>query len=111
MHQPARVMVVDDDEAMRMLMGNALEDSFAVQCVDSGTACLAAVAERRPDIVLLDVEMAELDGYDTCRQLKALGGDAPPVMFVSSQTAWPTGCRVMKPEVTTTCASRWSRPN
>lgn len=84
MNQPARVMVVDDDEAMRMLMSNALEDSFAVQCVDSGTACLAAVAERRPDIVLLDVEMAELDGYDTCRQLKALGGDAPPVMFVSS---------------------------
>ena len=81
----ATVMVVDDDEIMRMVIEDLLSDAYRVVCVDSGEACIAACAERRPDLILLDVEMAGLDGYETCRRIKAADGAAPPVVFISAR--------------------------
>jgi CheY-like chemotaxis protein len=77
-------MIVDDDEGMRMLIEHALGGAYRTVGVGSGQACLDAAAECRPDIALMDVEMPDMNGYDACRHLKATGGQAPPVIFISS---------------------------
>jgi len=79
------VLIVDDEEMMRMLLENALNGAYQVISVANGEACLAACAVQRPDIILLDVDMPGMDGYETCKRIRAADGLAPPVIFVSSR--------------------------
>ena len=68
----ARVLVVDDIEANRRLLQAKLEAQyFDVTLVDSGAAALVSVEEETPDIILLDVMMPGMDGYEVCRRLKS----------------------------------------
>ena len=85
MSKRVTAMIVDDDETMRMLLENALADAYQVHSIASGEACLAACARQRPDIILLDVDMPGLDGYETCRQIRKASEDAPPVIFISNR--------------------------
>jgi len=79
------ILVVDDDELMRAMIGEAIGDSYHVIGVDSGEACLSAAAAERPDLILLAVEMPGMDGYETCRRLKGdFELDAIPVIFISA---------------------------
>ncbi len=79
------ILVVDDDDFMRMLLEDALGDRFRVITAASGEEALSRVHDDLPDAILLDIEMADgIDGYETCRRLKA--GDVGawiPVLFVS----------------------------
>jgi DNA-binding response OmpR family regulator len=84
MSDRATVLIVDDDEIMRMLLENALAPDYQVLTVTDGASCIAACGEWRPDLVLLDVEMPGIDGYETCRRLKAAASASPPVVFISS---------------------------
>lgn len=69
--QPSRVLVVDDDEAVTRLFTRALQPhGYAVQVAHDGTSALSAVRDAPPDIVLLDVMIPGLDGYEVCRRLK-----------------------------------------
>lgn len=66
------VLVVDDDPRNRKLMETLIRaEGFAVRSVDSGTAALAAVADEVPGLVLLDIMMPGMDGFDVLRRLKA----------------------------------------
>jgi CheY-like chemotaxis protein len=57
-----------------------------VRTVYDGRACLEAVEERRPDVVLLDIGMPLLDGYETCRRIRSLpGGDDIAIL---ATTGW-----------------------
>ena len=82
-----RVLIADDDATLREIAGAMLREAgFAVQSVASGDAAVAACALRMPDIVLLDVEMAEGDGYQACSNIRFLPGGADlPIVMV-------TGC-------------------
>ena len=84
MFEEATILVVDDDNFMRKLFVKTLGDAFKVVAVSSGEACLAWLETQRADLILLDVKMAGLDGYETCQQLKAQHPDAPPVIFISA---------------------------
>lgn len=65
------VLVVDDDPGARMVLERLLgAEGLAVMTADSGPAALDRMAERTPDLVLLDVVMPGLDGFEVCRQLK-----------------------------------------
>jgi len=78
-----RVLVADDDRLLRDIASATLEGAgFTVEAVASGDAVVAACAREMPDIVLLDVEMPEGDGYQACANLRALPGgfDVPVVM-------------------------------
>jgi predicted signal transduction protein with EAL and GGDEF domain/FixJ family two-component response regulator len=78
-----RVLVADDDAILREIAGATLRDAgFAVQTVAGGDAAVAACALRLPDIVLLDVEMPDGDGYQACANIRSLpgGADLPIVM-------------------------------
>src|SRR5690606_27241735 len=67
-----RVLVVDDNEDAVMALSRLLEFSgHVVRKAYDGPAALAAAAEFRPDAVLLDIGLPELDGYEVARRLRA----------------------------------------
>ena len=66
-----RILAIDDHPANLLLLGAALEPDFHLQIATSGAAGLALASEMAPDLILLDVMMPEMDGYETCRRLKA----------------------------------------
>ncbi len=71
-HRPARILVVDDHAENRELLQASLEHAaYAVFTAANGHEALEAVTRHRPDLILLDVMMPGLDGYEVCRRLKA----------------------------------------
>lgn len=69
---PARILIADDDPQMRELLLGLIEGlGFRAQAVADGDAALAAVIATPPDLVLSDVGMPGLNGFDLCRRLKA----------------------------------------
>jgi diguanylate cyclase (GGDEF)-like protein len=84
-----RVLVVDDVAANRDLLSQDLEEEgFAVDTAASGAECLAAVQTSPPDVILLDIQMAGMDGIETCRRLKADPATMHiPVLFVTANRA------------------------
>lgn len=77
----ARVLVVDDDLLIRETLHAALCDDFAVSLAESGEACLQMIAAAEPDLLLLDIEMPGLDGYEVCRRIRA--EHSFPIIFIS----------------------------
>ena len=67
-----RVLVVDDDPLVRNLLSAVLHDAnFDLDEAVDGAEALAIAASRPPDVVVLDVMMPGLDGFDVCRTLRA----------------------------------------
>lgn len=87
---PGQVLVVDDSMITTESMRQALQGSFTVETVDSGEACLERLAAggKLPDLILLDIEMGGIDGFETCSALRAADHDIP-VIFVSSHNELP----------------------
>lgn len=79
------VLVADDDENMRLLVRESLEPAgFDVDEAENGIEALSAFERSRPDIVLLDVMMPEMDGFAACSQLRSRpGGAHVPVLMVT----------------------------
>ena len=68
----ARVLVVDDiPRNVKLLEAKLTAEYFEVMCAESGERALELVREERPDIVLLDVMMPGMDGFEVCRRIKA----------------------------------------
>ena len=78
------ILVVDDDPHIRQLLVFALAKvGLETREAADGEAALAAVAERAPDLVVLDINMPRLDGLEVCRRLRAQGD--LPILFLSSR--------------------------
>ena len=68
----ALVLIVDDEATQRLLTRDCLEqDGFRIEEASSGEEGLRLVRELHPDLVLLDIMMPGIDGFETCRQLRA----------------------------------------
>jgi len=81
----ARVLVADDEQNIRELVAMGLRyEGFEVEAVDNGRAALAGVASFRPDLIVLDVMMPDLDGFEVCRRLRA-DGERAPVIFLTAR--------------------------
>jgi diguanylate cyclase (GGDEF)-like protein len=82
-----RILVIDDTPVDLQVLATALAADFAVQIATSGAMGLALAAKAIPDLILLDVLMPEMDGYEVCRRLKA---DPKlqhiPVIFISAMS-------------------------
>lgn len=78
-----KVLVVDDDSDLRELVRSLLERAgYATLGFASGEDILAAAVER-PALVILDIKLPGLSGYEVCRELKERFGSGLPVLFVS----------------------------
>src|SRR5215831_3982112 len=83
-----RILVVDDTPANILALSATLkEKGYQISVATSGKQALEVVQRVRPDLVLLDVMMPEMDGFETCRRLKASAatGDIP-VIFLTART-------------------------
>lgn len=80
-----RVLIVDDDTLLRGLCALALRPAgYELQEAESGEDALQCFAAARTDLVLLDVQMDGIDGYETCRRIRALpGGDSVPIIMLT----------------------------
>ncbi len=82
------IMVVDDTPANLKLLSNMLQESgYEVRPLQSGRMALNAAHARPPDLILLDINMPEMNGYEVCQRLKedaSLHGI--PVIFISALT-------------------------
>jgi adenylate cyclase len=71
MNEQATILVVDDTELNRRLLSDLLDaKGYAVQTASSGAEALASINEKPPDMVLLDVVMPGMDGYEVCRRIR-----------------------------------------
>jgi class 3 adenylate cyclase/CheY-like chemotaxis protein len=85
-NSPARILVVDDRPEGRKLLALRLQhDGYVVRQADSGPQALALAGQEAPDLVLLDVLMPGMDGFEACRRLRAMPAlRAVPIVMVTS---------------------------
>jgi DNA-binding NarL/FixJ family response regulator len=80
------VLVVDDDPKLRMLIATVFADAHARALeAESGEEALAIAADARPDLVVLDVHLPGMSGYEVCRTLKQRFGDGLPIILLSGE--------------------------
>ena len=86
MARPFRVLVAEDEADIRFMTCFTLRyGGFEVVEAVDGAQALELAQQTAPDLILLDAKMPRLDGYETCRQLKALPAVRHiPVVFVSA---------------------------
>jgi PleD family two-component response regulator len=80
------ILIVDDSfENLRVLSAPLIEQGYKVRCVRNGALALLSVKSTLPELILLDIRMPEMSGYEVCQQLKA---DAVtrdiPIIFISA---------------------------
>ncbi|MCH8122564.1 MAG: response regulator transcription factor [Bacteroidetes bacterium] len=79
-----KILLVEDDAELRGLVTKRLEDSgYSVDVAETGPEALTHIANRLPDLVLLDIMIPEIDGLEVCRQLRA----QYPLLYIIMLTA------------------------
>jgi two-component system response regulator MprA len=82
-----RILVVDDDRAVRESLRRSLAfNGYQVDLAVDGKDALEAVAQRRPDAMVLDVMMPRVDGLEVCRRMRA-AGDELPILVLTARDA------------------------
>lgn len=81
------LLLVDDEDNLRSMLEAALRhNGFDVSSVANGRDALAAAVETKPDLIVLDVMLPDLDGFEVCRRLRA-EGHLTPVLFLTAKDA------------------------
>ena len=83
----ARLLVVEDDPNIRELLSASLRFAgFAVDAVTTGSEAVTAARESKPDLVVLDVMLPDLDGFEVVRRLRS-DGVRVPIVFLTARDA------------------------
>ena len=81
----ANVLVVDDNVILLRTVKEMLDSNYTVSIATSGEQALKSIARKKPDVILLDYEMPEMNGEDVIRQLREDEATANiPVLFLTS---------------------------
>jgi two-component system KDP operon response regulator KdpE len=84
--QRARILLVDDETAIQRAVGPLLRSrGYDVDIAGTGAQALAAFVERRPDLIVLDLGLPDLEGTEVCRRIRA--GSNVPVIVLSARGA------------------------
>lgn len=81
-----KILIVDDDAAMLRLFSALLSPCYDVQVASGGELAIEIAQAWTPDLVLLDIIMPGLTGYETLRQIKSLPTESPQVLMVSGRS-------------------------
>jgi CheY-like chemotaxis protein len=82
----ALILVVDDDESICQFVSEALEpEGYRTIVAANGQAALTAVAETNPDLILLDVQMPEVNGWEVLQRLRAQAGPHQPIVVMTGR--------------------------
>jgi len=83
--KPHRILVVDDEPGIRRSLGGVLEDEgYAVKTVESGEACLAALADGEFELVLLDIWLPGMDGMEVLTRIQEIPSTERPIAVMIS---------------------------
>ena len=101
-----RLLVVDDDLTLRMLLRDLLENKYEVVEAKDGETALASVSERVPDLVILDIMMPGLDGIEVLKELRKdySANDLPVILLTAASDddttwqGWTSGVSVFLPK-------------
>ncbi len=78
-----QLLIIDDDETLGQLLSSSLRPrGFEVTCVQGGREGIRKAFEIQPDLVILDVMMPEMDGWETCRRIREIT-DTPIIMLTA----------------------------
>ena len=80
-----KILVVDDNETNRMILGEILEDLYQIEFAVDGESALEKAAVFDPDLVLLDIMMPGIDGYEVCRRLRKSSRPWVKIIMVSAK--------------------------
>jgi len=82
----SKILIVDDDEAGRTALVSILEaDNYELFQANSGFQAIEIASRKHPDIILLDVMMPEMDGFETCRRIRNdLNIAEIPIIFLTA---------------------------
>jgi two-component system OmpR family response regulator len=82
---PARLLVVDDEENIRDLVATSLRyRGYEVDTAADGRSALVRAGAFRPDLIVLDISLPDIDGFKVCDRLQSLG-QAPPIIFLTAR--------------------------
>src|SRR5260221_1408389 len=86
MAQRKTILIIDDDSDLRELLAEQLElhQEFAACCQGTASAGIRAARETRPDLILLDVDLPDMNGREACRLLRAAEVSAPVIMLTAA---------------------------
>ncbi|WP_211268570.1 response regulator transcription factor [Actinoplanes subtropicus] len=81
-----RILVIEDDPGIRTMLGSILRHSgYETECTSTGQEALVSVDEFRPDLMVVDVMLPDIDGLEIARVLRTLGV-AIPIVFLTART-------------------------
>ena len=89
-HVTVRVLIVDDQEPFRMAARMVVEATEGFEVVgeaENGVSALRAAKELHPDLVLLDVQLPDFDGFEVAARLAQANGGSPDIVLTSSRDA------------------------
>ena len=86
---PQKILVVEDEEDFRSLLSGLLvKEGYAVATAENGEEGLAAYRREAPDLVILDVQLPDMEGFEICRKIRAEGPNPQvPVLFCTIRSA------------------------
>jgi len=84
MAQRKTLLIVDDDEDLRGALAEQLQEEFNTVEANTGEGGVRMAAEARPDLVLLDVDLPDINGREVCRRLRQSGVAAPVIMLTAA---------------------------
>ena len=79
------IFLIDDDIINLTIGRNVLSENYNILSLDSGEKLLKAIEKKLPDLILLDVDMPNMTGYETIAQLKEKGCDNIPIIFLTAR--------------------------
>ncbi len=83
------ILIVDDEEAItRALMALFQSAGFETAVVHSGQEALQSLTAKMPDLLVLDVMMPEIDGYEVCRRIREQAEYIPILMLTAKDESW-----------------------
>jgi CheY-like chemotaxis protein len=78
----AKILIVDDDEGVRFSIRKVLgSENYTLDEADDGVSCLEKIKSDRPDLILLDVMMPTMDGWNVLEEINRMGDPVPVIML------------------------------